>query len=93
MSSKKRAKFENLAKDPKLELSRFESWCSSFKKFLENLKDDLDLVHRECWNISILEEAFKLVATLFELSKILVNIFDDISRKKDWKSACCVKNP
>lgn len=39
----KRAKFENLAKDPQLQLSRFESWCGSLIKFLENLEDDLDL--------------------------------------------------
>lgn len=88
----KRAKFENLAKDPQLQLSRFESWCGSLMKFLENLEDDLDLLYRMGENISILEEAFKLVVTLLELSEILVNTFQDILDKKGWKSASCITN-
>lgn len=88
----KRAKFENLAKDPQLQLSRFESWCGSLIKFLENLEDDLDLLYR-VENISILEEAFKLVVTLLELSEILVHTFKDIlAKKKGWKYASCITN-
>ena len=89
------AKFESLAKDSNLEVSKFESWCGSSMKFLDNVNYDLKRLEEysvEWWNISILKEALKLGTTLLKLSKMLVDTFDNISVKKFKNSAPCIIN-
>lgn len=61
-------------------------------KFLKNLEHNLDLLNWVRENIIILEEAFKLIITLLELSKILVNIFKNILDKKSYKFTFFITN-